>query len=97
MNRRSGWKGPLISGTAYDPFRVSGICEACRVREAAVKWVGEGGSLALTHGMAQNWCEICALEAILIHARKMAAKIPGYEARLAELLAEEERREGKVK
>ena len=64
------------------------ICQNCHKRDATLKWIGDGGSLALSHGFASDWCEVCALEAQLKHARERASEIPRMETRLAELLAQ---------
>jgi protein-arginine kinase activator protein McsA len=45
-------------------------CQHCHKREATVHWVGEGGVLDFVHGMYEEWCEICSLEAQLAHAKK---------------------------
>ena len=63
-------------------------CQHCKQREATVKWVGEGGTIAFVHGCYENWCEVCALEAQLAHAKERAAEIPEMERQLAELKAQ---------
>ena len=65
--------------------RASSSCQKCRKREGTHNWVGEGGVLAMTHGMSQRWCEYCVVEAQLAHARKLSALIPALESRLLEL------------
>ena len=62
-----------------------GSCDRCHERLATMWWVADGGALALVHGMAVSWCEICVLEEQLRHARAQAARIWIYEARLIEL------------
>ncbi len=66
-----------------DPFTPTGICENCGERPATCKWVGEGGGMAAVHGMASNWCELCALKAQLEYARAMVSRIPRLERDLA--------------
>lgn len=61
------------------------LCEHCGERPGTIKWVGEGGFLALTHGMYQMWCERCVTIANLEHAEAQAAKIPDLKAKLAKL------------
>lgn len=51
------------------------------------RWVGEGGALALSHGMYSWWCDVCTTAAQLDHARTRAALIPEMEERLADLRA----------
>ena len=46
-------------------------------------YVDSGGWLEYAHGMYQQWCEHCVLEAQLDHARARAAAIPELEAKLA--------------
>lgn len=65
--------------------RLGAACKNCGVRPATIEWVGEGGALASVHGMGVPWCEVCATEAQLAHARHMASIIPELEQRLAEL------------
>ena len=67
----------------------SGTCQNCGKRPGTTKWVGEGGTMALIHGMYSWWCGICCVEAQLDYARKQAALIPEREAELAKLLAAE--------
>lgn len=61
-------------------------CANCKKRPGTVTW---GDALAMTHGFAVKWCEVCALEAQIVHAKERAAKLSGMEARLAKLLAAE--------
>lgn len=58
------------------------LCQNCHQREGTQIWVGEGGTLAFTHGMSQRWCSRCVLETQLNHARMLAAQIPDLERRL---------------
>ena len=60
-------------------------CRNCHARPATVRWLGEGGSVAFAHGLYQWWCERCAVEAQLEHARKQATRVAELEARLAAL------------
>lgn len=57
-------------------------CANCGQREGTIRW---GDMLALTHGFTAIWCEVCALEKQIEHARARAAELPKMEARLAEL------------
>lgn len=67
------------------PVKHDGQCENCKQRQGSINWVGEGGALAYSHGMSSWWCEFCATEAQLAHAKKVAADIPDLERRLNEL------------
>lgn len=60
-------------------------CQQCGERPATENWVGEGGYLALSHGLYRRWCERCVVVAQLEHARKTVAAIPDLETRLREL------------
>jgi hypothetical protein len=64
---------------------MSDLCANCKERVATLDWVGEGGTLAYAHGLYVRWCQQCATEAQLVHARAMAADIPALERRLTEL------------
>jgi len=76
--------GQRVCGSCGVPPRVK--CANCGKRWGTVTWTGDAASiLAFTHGMWAQWCEICALEAQLEHAKERAAKIPEIEKRLAEL------------
>lgn len=70
-----------------DPFGPpeNRTCSNCEKRPATTWWVGEGGTLALVHGMKSPWCEHCCIAEQLKHARKLAASIPELEAKLKEL------------
>lgn len=57
-------------------------CANCGQREGTIRW---GDALALTHGFAQMWCEICATRAQLKFAYERAAAIPDLETLLAAL------------
>jgi hypothetical protein len=61
-----------------------GTCENCGRRPATVKWCGEAGVLAFTHGFAKNWCEACALAEQVRYAEKLATDLPELRRRLAE-------------
>lgn len=63
-------------------------CANCEVREATMRWAGDQGMFALTHGTWLPWCEVCAVEAQLDYARDRAASIPELEKKLADLKAE---------
>lgn len=58
------------------------------MRPATLIWTGDGGFLAFNHGMYEFWCEVCALEVQVAHARDAAARLPELEQRLAALLSE---------
>jgi len=60
----------------------SSLCANCHQRPGTLTWVGEGGTLAFTHGLSQQWCESCVVSAQLTHARASAARIPTLESRL---------------
>ena len=60
-------------------------CQNCLIRPATLTWGGEGGTLALVHGMSVRWCEYCVTEAQLAYARERAAAIPDLEAKFARL------------
>ena len=60
-------------------------CQNCAARPADSWWVGEGGTLAATHGYYAAWCERCIISEQLRVARELAARIPGLEKKLAEL------------
>jgi len=70
-----------------DPFGPpeNKTCASCQERPATLWWVGDGGTLAITHGMKVPWCERCCVSAQLKHARERAAEIPALEAKLKEL------------
>ena len=40
------------------------------MRQSTTKWVGEGGVMGSVHGMYQEWCENCCLEAQIKYAEK---------------------------
>ena len=63
----------------------SGDCANCHNRPATERWIGDGGSLALSHGHYQFWCKPCCLQVMLDHARERAAAIPDLECELAVL------------
>ena len=69
---------------------MSDMCTNCKTRQATVNWVADGGVLGYTHGMFTRWCDYCATEAQLEHARKMAALVPGLKQKLRDFLAAEE-------
>lgn len=60
------------------------MCKTCSTRQAT-KWWTNDGIMAAIHGGAIPRCERCCIVDQLAHARKMAAKIPELEARLASL------------
>jgi len=68
------------------------ICANCHERPATTRWVGEGGSLALSHGFYSGWCNLCVAKKQLEHAEQRAALIPELKAEIARLEAEDVRR-----
>ena len=62
---------------------VDRLCAKCGRHPATVRWVGEGGFLAFTHGMYEWWCRCCADREQLNYARKMARRIPRLQKDLA--------------
>lgn len=63
------------------------ICENCGTRPGDCLWVGDGGTLAVAHGLGAWWCNRCIVEAQLKYANERAADIPRLERKLAELMA----------
>lgn len=62
-----------------------GRCQRCgKPDDQLIKWVGDGGIMALTHGHYSMWCQICAVGTQLQYARERAASIPVLEERLKE-------------
>lgn len=70
---------------------MSVICANCQKRLGTIDWVGEGGTLAFSHGFYVKWCEVCALEEQIKHAEERAAILPELRAQLAEALELESR------
>ena len=64
----------------------AGQCQRCQQRPAT-QWWCPGGALALAHGMAAAWCELCVVTEQLQHCREAAARIPELEAAQAQLQA----------
>lgn len=64
------------------------ICDNCKEHIATTKWVGDGGTLALSHGWYSWWCECCMLKAQIQHAKERAAVILDLERQLLECLCE---------
>ena len=60
-------------------------CQNCHKRPGTLSWVGEGGSLAMVHGMSVLWCEFCVLSAQIKYAKDLAKGIPELEKKLREL------------
>jgi hypothetical protein len=60
-------------------------CVQCGERAGTVKWYGDGGALAVSHGFYVMWCERCALKAQLAYAEAQAARIPGLRQELEAL------------
>jgi hypothetical protein len=88
MSDRNDWLpgSPLLPEGAR--LRPTTLCENCGRRPATVKWCGEAGMLAFTHGFAKDWCEACALGEQVKHAEKAAAELPELRRRLAEAEAQ---------
>lgn len=61
-----------------------GPCTKCGQRPSTVIWVCEGD-------FNMYWCEQCVLEAQIAYAQEVASRLPGLEARLVKLRAEEPR------
>lgn len=59
-------------------------CANCKKREGTVKW---GDALSLSHGFAQMWCHVCALEAQIAFAEERAEALPELRRRLIAVLA----------
>lgn len=78
-------QGDKLQELVNQQYRTDGRCANCQTRPATVNWTGDAGTLAYSHGLYARWCERCATEAQLAHARKMAALIPELEKKLAEL------------
>lgn len=81
--------GVIPSGMPDAPH---GPCQNCEKRPATVFWVGEGSTMDFIHGNYKMWCDLCANRAALAHCRKEAERIPGLEAEVARLEAEEKER-----
>lgn len=64
-------------------------CQNCNKRKATEDWVGDGGALAIVHGIVSKWCKVCCLETQLKHAIERATAIPALEKELAESLAKD--------
>lgn len=58
-------------------------CFKCGKHKASVRWVGDGGFMAFTHGMWEPCCECCAARMVLEYAKERASKIPELEKELA--------------
>jgi len=72
--------GPLHAPP--DPEALHRLCARCGKHPAIVRWVGQGGFLAYTHGMYSWWCPCCADREQLKYARKLARRIPKLERQL---------------
>lgn len=66
------------------------VCPKCNEREGTIRW---GDALAITHGGAQWWCLVCALQAQINHAEERAAALPELRERLAAALDSAPKRE----
>lgn len=54
----------------------AGLCLNCGKRPGTVRWVGDGGAIALVHGMYSMWCPRCCAREQLRHAIGAARRIP---------------------
>lgn len=63
-------------------------CANCKERVGTIKWVGDSGALALSHGFYEMWCEVCALKEQIRYAEERAAALPELRARLFQLTQE---------
>lgn len=72
-----------------DPYAVpeGAICTNCKVRPATLRWVGDGGVMALTHGGSTVWCELCVVRAQADYAAEGVRRLETLNRRLAELEA----------
>lgn len=69
----------------FDGPPMKQTCQNCNERPADSWWVGEGGTLAATHGFYAAWCMRCIVTEQLRYAKQLAATIPELEKQLAEL------------
>ena len=72
-------------GKLRKPVVEKPLCQHCHKRPATIQWVGDGGMLAFTHGMYENWCDFCATTEQLKAARRSAKHIPRLEKKLKKL------------
>lgn len=76
----------IISSTPAQPM----TCQNCGKRPSTQNFATD--ATAFAHGWVQRWCDICALEAQIKHAKERARKLPGMERKLARLKAREARK-----
>lgn len=62
-----------------------GLCANCGLHKGTIKWVGEGGGIALVHGFYEMWCECCVLKEQIKHAEERSAALPGLRKELERL------------
>ena len=62
-------------------------CTSCYERPGSVKWYGNGGALAVSHGMYSMWCEHCVNAAQIEYVYDQLARLPELLRRGAELTA----------
>jgi hypothetical protein len=79
------------ASAGFEPLPADTRCDNCGQLGATIKWFGEGGTLAFTHGWWKPWCELCALKANLEYAEKQARRIPDLRKQLADRGEELER------
>ena len=62
-------------------------CKNCKNRKATTLWIDDDQafSLAMSHGCAQEWCELCILKVQLEHAENLAITIPDLKRKIKEL------------
>jgi hypothetical protein len=63
--------------------RIYGLCGNCGKHKGTQVWIGDGGELAMSHGVYAMWCKCCCLKAQLEYAKNISSKIPQLEAELA--------------
>lgn len=73
----------------YPPDDEDVLCENCETRPATETWVGDGGALALSHGLSSRWCKRCCLVAQIEYANGIIERLPNTKRQLAEIDAEE--------
>lgn len=73
----------------FTPARIhDGVtCEHCGREAKTEPWVGEGGVMAVVHGMTSQWCRRCILEAQIDYAERITANLPELRKQLAEQMA----------
>ena len=67
---------------------MTGTCQKCGARREIVTWVEDGGILAWTHGLSEQWCRLCAARRQLELAEQRAADIPALRQEVETLTRE---------